>query len=380
MTLAAAALLPDQDRLGHSLSPALRQDMARMFRQLGVQQLRASVADTTSLASQITWSLSDMGQLSVPASERNLDSVFPGASATIANLGATPSDNTLAQKLSPRLWGYAWRVDAQHAIVAEVQHREKRDNVTETDIALVRLVCSSVIRAGQPAPQAHTQPGALGGLGVIGGLPPMGGVGAHTLVWPAVERRAYVASPRATWTALALSCLGALVAAWLALSAVPKTRQAADAQQEQFERVRKATDGTLVGGLSQALATADYGEVQTALTAYANLGYFDSAVVANAKGKVVAMAGPVPLQRIGDPVNGAYVGTARALTLAPGPEGIGKVLLAEPKAASFQAVPTRALSIAAWIAFAIASGLAALAGLSAFRHWRLRPRKRVFNG
>jgi hypothetical protein len=377
MTLAAASLLPDQDRLGHSLSPALRQDMARMFRQLGVQQLRASVADTTSLASQVTWSLSDMGQLSVPASDRNLDSVFPGASATIANLGSVPSDNTLAQKLSPRLWGYAWRVDAQHAIVAEVQYREKRDSVTETDIALVRLVCSAVIRAGQPAPPAHTQPGALGAMA---GMAPMGGVGAHALVWPAVERRAYVASPRATWTTLALSCLAALLTAWLALSAVPKTNQAAKAQQEQFERVRKATDGTLVGGLSQALATADYGEVQSALTSFFNLGYFDSAVVANARGKVVALAGAVPLQRIGDPVNGAYVGAARALTLAPGPEGVGKALLMEPKAASFQAVPTRALGIGAWLGFVLSLGLAGLAGLSAFRNWRMRPRKRSFEG
>jgi hypothetical protein len=147
----ASSLLPDQDRLGHSLSPALRQDMARMFRQLGVQQLRASVADTTSMASQVTWSLSDVGQLSVPASERNLDSVFPGASSTIAGLSTVVSDATTVQKLSPRLWGYAWRVDAQNAIVAEVQYRERRDAVSETDTALVRLVCSAVIRAGQPA-------------------------------------------------------------------------------------------------------------------------------------------------------------------------------------------------------------------------------------
>jgi hypothetical protein len=380
MTLAAASLLPDQDRLGHSLSPALRQDMARMFRQLGVQQLRASVANTHSLASQVTWSLSDMGQLSVPASERNLDSVFPGASATIANLGSLPADQTLAQKLSPRLWGYAWRVDAQHAIVAEVQYREKRDSVSETDIALVRLVCSAVIRAGQPAPTAHTQPGALGAMGAHGPMAPIGGVGAHALVWPAVERRAYVASPRATWTALVLSCLAALLTGWLALSAVPKTSQAANAQQEQFERVRKATDGSLVGGLSQALATADYGEVQTALNNFFKLGFFESALVANARGKVVALAGPVPLQRIGDPVNGAYVGAARALALAPGPEGVGKALLMEPQAAGFQAVPTRALSIGAWLGFLLSLGLAGLAGLSAFRHWRMRPRKRAFAG
>jgi hypothetical protein len=377
MTLASAALLPDQDRLGHSLSPALRQDMARMFRQLGVQQLRASVADTTSMASQVTWSLSDMGQLSVPVSERNLDSVFPGASSTIAHLDAVASENTTVQKLSPRLWGFAWRVDAKHAIVAEVQYREKRDSVSETDIALVRLVCSAVIRAGQPAPAAHnthnvhTVPGSLG---------PMGGVGAHALVWPAVERRAYVASPRATWTALAFSTLAALITAWLAFSAVPKTRLAAQAQQEQFERVRKATDGTLVGGLSQAMATGDYGEVQTALTSFANLGYFESAVVANAKGKVVALAGPVPLQRIGDPVNGAYAGSARAMGLAAGPEGPGQALLVEPKAASFQAVPTQPLYIAALLGFGVALSMAALAALSAFRHWRLRPRNRLFNG
>jgi hypothetical protein len=383
MTLAATALLPDQDRLGHSLSPALRQDMARMFRQLGVQQLRASVADTTSMASQVTWSLSDVGQLSVPASERNLDSVFPGASSTIAGLDAVASDNTTVQKLSPRLWGFAWRVDAKHAIVAEVQYRERRDSVSETDIALVRLVCSAVIRAGQPAPAPHAGHAAHAAYAAHpahGPLGPMGGVGAHALVWPAVERRAYVASPRATWTALALSTLAALITAWLAFSAVPKTRLAAQAQQEQFERVRKATDATLVGSLSQAMATGDYGEVQATLSSFASLGYFDNALVANAKGKVVALAGPVPRQRIGDPINGAYAGSARALGLAAGPEGPGQVLLVEPKAASFQAVPTQPLSMAAQLGFATALGLAALAAWSAFRHWRQRPRHRLFNG
>jgi hypothetical protein len=359
---AASSLLPDQDRLGYSLSPALRQDMARMFRQLGVQQLRASVADTGSMSSQVTWSLSDVGQLSVPASERNLDSVFPGASSTIASLGPVPSEFTQVQKLSPRLWGFAWRVDMQHAIVAEVQYRERRDSVSETDTALVRLVCSAVIRAGHPA----------------GAVPTAGSTPA--LVWPAVERRAFVASPRATWTGLALSLLAALMAAWLALSAVPKTRQAAQAQQEQFERVRKATDATLVGGLSQALATGDYGEVQTALSAYASFGYFESAVVANAKGKVVAIAGPVPRQRIGDPVNGAYAGSTRALGLAAGAEGNGQVLVAEAKAASSEAVPTKALAVGAGLILAMVLGLATLAGVAALRSWRSRPRKREFTG
>jgi hypothetical protein len=362
MSFAASSLLPDQDRLGHSLSPALRQDMARMFRQLGVQQLRASVADTTSMASQVTWSLSDVGQLSVPVTERNLDSVFPGASATIAGLGAVASDATTVQKLSPRLWGYAWRVDAHNAIVAEVQYRERRDSVSETDTALVRLVCSAVIRAGQPA----------------GGPPAVGP--AHALVWPAVERRADVASPRATWTVLTLSLLAAFISAWLALFAVPKSRQAAAAQQEQIERVRKATDATLVAGLSQALSTGDYGDVQTALSAYLNLGYFDSALVANANGKVVALAGPVPRQRIGDPINGAYAGGARALGLAAGPEGNGRLWVSEPRAASSEGLPGQLLSGASWLAFVACLCLAALAAWAAWRSWRTRPRQRVFHG
>jgi hypothetical protein len=365
MSFAASSLLPEQDRLGDSLSPALRQDMARMFRQLGVQQLRASVADTASMASQVTWSLSDLGQLSVPASERNLDSVFPGASSTIAGLGLVASEHTTVQKLSPRLWGYAWRVDGHNAIVAEVQYRERRDTVSETDTALVRLVCSAVIRAGQPAA------GSAAGLGATSS--------AHALVWPAIERRAVVASPRATWAVLFLSLLAAGVTAWLVFSAVPKVSQAAAAQQEQIERVRKATDATLVGGLSQALATGDYGEVQAVLSAYFSLGYFDSAVVTNANGKAVALAGPVPRQRIGDPINGAYAGSARALGLAAGPEGNGRVLLSEPKAAASDSVPVRPLAWAAALGFAMSLGLALMACLAAFRSWRSRPRQRTFS-
>jgi hypothetical protein len=362
MSFAPSSLLPDQDRLGHSLSPALRQDMARMFRQLGVQQLRASVADTTSMASQVAWSLSDMGQLSVPATERNLDSVFPGASATIAGLGVELTENTHVQKLSPRLWGYAWRVDAQHAIVAEVQYRERRDSVTETDTALVRLVCSAVIRAAQPA----SGPPALGP--------------AHALVWPAVERRAFVASPRSSWTTLGLSLLALATCFWLATVGVPKTQRALLAQQEQLERARKASDATLVSGLSQALASGDYGDVQTALSSFASLGYFDSALVTNANGKVVASAGPVPRQRIGDPVNPSYLASTRAMGLAAGPEGNARVLLAEPKAAGIEGVATRWLTWAARLGMALASCLAVIAALAAFRSWRTRPRKRTFPG
>ncbi len=363
MSFAPSSLLPDQDRLGHSLSPALRQDMARMFRQLGVQQLRASVADTTSMASQVAWSLSDMGQLSVPASERNLDSVFPGASATIAGLGPELTENTQVQKLSPRLWGYAWRVDSQHAIVAEVQYRERRDSINETDTALVRLVCSAVIRAAQPS-----------------GAPPVLGP-SHTLVWPAVERRAFVASPRATWTTLVLSLLALAACLWLAAFGVPKTQRVLLAQQEQLERAQKASDATLVSGLSQALGTGDYGEVQTALTSFAGLGYFDSAVVTNANGKVVASAGAVPRQqRIGDPVNPAYLASTRAMGLAAGPEGNGRLLLAQAKAAGKESVATGLLTWVARLGMLLSSCLVLIAALAAFRSWRTRPRKRKFHG
>jgi hypothetical protein len=362
MSFAPSSLLPDQDRLGHSLSPALRHDMARMFRQLGVQQLRASVADTTSMASQVAWSLSDVGQLSVPATERNLDSVFPGASATIASLAHELTETTQVQKLSPRLWGYAWRVDAQHAIVAEVQYRERRDSISETDTALVRLVCSAVIRAAQPA----------------GGPPALGP--AHTLVWPAVERRAFVASPRASWATLVLSLLALAACFWLAASGVPKAQRALLTQQEQLERARKTSDATLVSGLSQALATGDYGDMQAALSSFASLGYFDSAVVTNANGKVVASAGAVPRQRIGDPVNPAYAATTRAMGLAAGPEGNARVLLAEPKAVATENMSTGWLTWVARLGMVLSSCLAAIAALAAFRSWRTRPRKRSFPG
>jgi hypothetical protein len=362
MSFAPSSLLPDQDRLGHSLSPALRHDMARMFRQLGVQQLRASVADTTSMASQVAWSLSDMGQLSVPATDRNLDSVFPGASATIAGLGSELSETTQVQKLSPRLWGYAWRVDAQHAIVAEVQYRERRDSVSETDTALVRLVCSAVIRAAQPA----------------SGPPVLGPT--HTLVWPAVERRAFAASPRATWATLALSLLAAGACFWLGSVAVPKTQRTLLAQQEQSERARKTSDATLVSGLSQALATGDYGDMQAALTSFASLGYFDSAVVTNANGKVVASAGAVPRQRIGDPVNPSYLASTRAMGLAAGPEGNARVLVAEPKLVVTEGDAMVRLTWVARLGLAASSCLVLLAALAAFRSWRTRPRRRNFPG
>jgi hypothetical protein len=226
----------------------------------------------------------------------------------------------------------------------------------------VRLVCSAVIRATQPP----AGPAASGP--------------AHTLVWPAVERRAFVASPRATWTQLVISLAALAVCTWLASSALPRLQRSVQAQQEQVDRVRKITDATLVGGLSQALATGDYGDVQTSLASFGGLGYFDSAVVTNANGKVVAIVGEVPRQRIGDPVSPGYAASTRAIGLAAGPDGNARVLLADARASTGDVISTRGLTWAARLVTALCSGLALLAVVAAWRSWRSRPRKRTFSG
>lgn len=295
---------------GLALAPALLQDMARTFREFGVQSFRASVVDIDSMAFQATWTITDNGDVSEGGAGRPLDSLFPGAASTIAMLAQTPDDETLVQKLSPRRWGFAWYLEDPNVVIAEAHFRDRRDEVTELDTALVRLVCGAALRAG-----AMSAPGGTGQPN-------------QALVWPQTERRAGTRAPNpGSGPILGLIAVSALLAGVLGLVALPQMRSSAAEQQVQVDRLHAMVDKTMVRNLSTAMATGDYGEVQAGLSSFASLGFFQGAVVTNARQRIVALAGPQERLRIGDPVPADVQRNAQPLELALGSERLGQLLV-----------------------------------------------------
>lgn len=287
-----------------------------MFRQIGLQFVRASLVEIATLGFHPAWSVSDTGEISEGPPDRPSDSVFPGATALVSGLAGAAPDHTRVQRLSPRRWAFTWPVSDTHAIVAEAHYRDKRDAINDIDTTLVRLVCSASARH---TPATDTTPAQTQTQTAVS--------------WPHVERRGRARPSIYAWVALAMPALAALMCAWLALFALPQASQAVAAQQTHIDLFDKAADATMTTGLALALATGDYGQLQDELDRFFKIGYFQSALVVNNKGRVVALAGPVGKTRIGDNVPADFNLQARTLALAVGAQAHGALSLVPPPAA-----------------------------------------------
>ena len=352
MAFLSSSPLPDEDPSAPPLEPALAQDMARMFKLLGVQVLRASVVDTRSMAFQDAWALTADGGVSEGPAERGLDSVLPGASSVLSQLAGMEQAATHAQKLSPRRWVFAWLIGEGTAILAEAHFRDRRDGVSPVDTALLRLVCGAGIRGGLHPPSL---------LGASPTPPPL-----HALVWPQIERRARPASNELqSRLGLGLTLGLAACSVAVALLGWQADRDAKAARAESLA-LHQMADATLVHAMSVAMATGDYGEAQTALNGFAALGYFESAVVVNPKGRIVALAGARTALRIGDAVSPETLASLRSLALKLGSEANGRLLLGDAKADASFAAGGLILRAAAALTALLALGLVALQ----VRRWR----------
>ncbi len=343
---------PDFDGLP-MLAPALAADVARMFRQLGIESVRASVVDLGTMAFLAAWTITDNGDISDENPDRPLDSQFPGAAATIGQLAHSPVDQTVVQRLSPRRWSFAWRIDTLHVVLAEARYRDMRAAVTQVDTALVRLLCDTGIHGHRGS---DTAPGNLD----------------NTPAWSqSRERRKHRRSPIVHQLSLALMVVAGALALWLGLVALPDARDAAAQAQASAARMRSIADSTMVRGLSTALATGDYGEVQNELTSFESLGYFNSAAVVNARGRVVSLSGPAEGLRIGSEVPAEVSSASRSFDLSMGSERYGQLLLL--KAAAADGVDSRfmPLRIAALVSAAAALAAALLKALQLRRSRRI---------
>ena len=128
-------------------------------------------------------------------------------------------------------------------------------------------------------------------------------------------------------------------------------------------------NGSMLQNLATTLATGDYGEVQAALTSFAALGYFQGAVVTNARQRIVSLAGTVGDARIGDAVSPTLARSARVLDLSIGSERFGQLLTLGAAAPTETTQGLRVL-LASALMVCVSTALAALLLL-----WRHRQRQ-----
>lgn len=337
---------------------AITDDMARMFRSLGVVSFRAAVVDIDSLSFHSNWTVHSTGGWHDGASDASaLEGAFPGAAGTVARLSATPIDTTLVQRMSPRRWVFAWRIDERRAVMAMAHFLEGRIAMAPVDTAVVRLVCDAGIQAEQAAPPR-----------------PAAAPETKGPAWPQVERRRRVVPRWMRGPALALVCLATALVFWLGLVALPQARQEAEQGQAELDRLRTMADRTVVRSVAAAMASGDYGEVQIALTGFATLGYFEQAVVTNTAQRVVAIEGPVSGARIGDPPPADLLSRARATPLMQGTAPNGQLLVYSPSAADAQALTLDRLQWLGLLALAVLAATLPMMALGWPRRRQPRPR------
>ncbi len=325
-------------RTSAPMSLTLSQDIARSLRQLGVASFRASVVNVDSMTFQAAWTISEAGEVTDNQVDRPLDSSFPAATAAINLLAHASDDETLLHKLSPRRWGIAWRLDDPNVVLAEAQFHERRDAISESDKTLLRLVCSAAMRPAGPA--------ALPGMVEPG----------TTMSWPGAEAAAPAVPRLAARLSVVLVACAALLALWLAAAALPDLKRSTSVREAQVAKLQALADKTLVRGIGTAMATGDYGDVQTVLSSYSSLGYFDGAAVVNVRQRVVALSGRTDQLRIGDPVPEETQRNAQAIELTLGTERLGQLLIV-PAPATVQPAP-----MPAWLpplAWSLVAGLLA---------------------
>ncbi|MDT7838270.1 hypothetical protein [Aquabacterium sp. OR-4] len=323
-------------------------DMARLFRVLGLQSFRASVVDMASMAYEAAWLVGENGELVDEPDRAPLDSAFPGSTSVVARLANASLDETIDQPLGARRCVYAWRMDGLRVVIAEARYHERHNRTRELDIAAARLVCSA---------------GLMGRQG--GGA--RSGEAAMPLNWSQPAPVAPGPSRGISLAGLGLSLAAAGLGAWLTVLALPALNRETQAVAGQAVRLRTMTDETLGQGLTTALASGDYGEVQNQLGSFESLGYFRGALITNARQRVVAIAGQVDdTLRIGIELPEGTLPKAQSRDLVQGAERFGRLVIVKPAGDALAPPDLAPLRTVA----GVATGAAALAALLLL--WALR--------
>ncbi|HZF80446.1 MAG TPA: hypothetical protein VEZ89_11725, partial [Rubrivivax sp.] len=312
--------------------------MGSVFGALGVEEVCASMVDTDSMTFESCWRITVHGGVMRVTPAQGPESSFPAAMATIVHLNHLPGEQIVTRKLDPCRWVFAWRIDDRRVAVAEANYREPRNEQTDADSSLMRLLCDSGMQTGQletaeavndhsstlpPAKRptgkaTHTTGAAHAGPTTTSTAPRTAGAPAMAVMrtasipvvptapnstvasrrrakpdraWPANDMPP--AAPAASvWSyrmlVLAVFSVYAGIAALVALSHRDST-----VLQAEAARLQARADATMRQRVDETLASGDYGEVQFELDRLAALKHFNGAAVTNARGRTVAVAGEV---------------------------------------------------------------------------------------
>ena len=361
------------------MPPACAAEVALIIEQLGVQSFRAAVIDLARMATLKAWTVGekDHPPEAASAADGPVDSAFPGAAASLAELADVAGEvdgHTAVTRLSPRRCLFVWRKDLDHAMVVEARYREAPMLVGEIDKSLIRLLC----QIGLGSAEAD-KPAGAGGTAASGKGTQVKSASAAT-DRPSSTRKDVKASrhhtrhssashPWMVWCGRSLMLMGAFAAAWLLLAGLPTVHGQAEALGAQNLHLQTLAEESMARNLASVLAAGEVEALEAALAGLATRGYLQAAAVSNAKDRVVATHGPTLGLKVG--ALAIAPPDARGLDLNQGSQRIGRLWLigAPPEAA----VPATARLVSAtWLAaLAFGLGSALLAGQRWMRRHRL---------
>lgn len=344
------------------LTPA--DDIAQRFEAFGVQTLRASLVDLGSMRCTHAWHITDGGAMVEDASESDPDRSFPSAMATIVKLSPAGPQQTHKRELDPLRWAFAWLVEERHVAVVEAQYRMARNVHSDTDIALARQVCDAGMRAALASAGGSTwhdppRP-ASSAVEITSSHSPALGATSRAPASASLPTASPARMPRrSSWLGLSQRAVLVVLALGLVVAGILfALLQSATSLRTDSAQLQAKADATMKQRVGKALAEGDYGEVQAELASFASLNYFESALVTNVRGRVIAAVGPIQGIRMGDPLAAGVAGSARVIELNQGPGPNGKLLVWERAASEAPGFGGKWLAIAAVLIAIVAAAAA----------------------
>ena len=371
---------PPRADFAHTLPAehSLADDHAPLFDALGVASMRASLVDLESMHCTHAWHITEAGETVEDTSDSEIDRSLPTAMATIVKLTPAGMAETQTRRLDPLSWAFAWLIEGRQVVVVEVLYRMARSDHSAADVVRIRQVCDAGMRealadaAGAALDLDLRSDGAIGPPALPEDRPERKLVPAHAskpvpaaTATPPRSARAWLGVPQpVVLTALALGLLMAGIL-WALL-------QSATSLRTESAHLQAKADATMKQRVGKALAEGDYGEVQAELAQFATLKYFESALVTNTRGRVIAAVGLIQGMRMGDPLGAGVAGGARVIELNDTSGRKGQLLVWERAALGAPDLGGTRLSSNAML---IGFGAAAAAAVAATLLWQRRQRR-----
>ena len=352
-------------------------DRDPFFDALGVESMRASLIDLESMHCTHAWHVTEAGETIEDPSDSETDRSLPTAMATIVELTPAGMAQTQTRRLDPLSWAFAWLIEGRQVVVVEVLYRMARSDHSAADVARIRQFCDAGLREAMTPAAGAALDLDLRSASSIGALALPDDRSESTMIPAHASKPVAAASaihPRSarSWLGVPQPVVLTVLALGLLLVGILwALLQSATSLRTESAHLQAKADATMKQRVGKALAEGDYGEVQAELAQFAALKYFDSALVTNARGRVIAAVGSVQGMRMGDPLAAGVAVGSRVIELNDTTGRKGQLLVWEQTALAATALGGTGLSRNALL---IAAGTTAAAAAAALL-WQRRQRR-----